>query len=261
MRGIVCLFERLIQHRYWSLSLISIVQESTFQRGAYPVFAAVGRFDRSLFWRSKPLPVSQQGGGLLSIGLIGLGSRKDLPKFYRPAAGEVLAVMPAEPIKVSNGSVESVIFQGGLDCGWFAAVAECLLCLRVKVLDAKDTCLYWQGVSDGGGSDSAQIIVIFDMDHTKDAPIDNRFQIVNRSFRLPCNGSFPDYPHDKEKRSGMFGMGRSPWSSILGTRLALIWKFCQLRALWKTLLPFCRKVCLCTNRSLRVIIREQCIRG
>lgn len=86
----------------------------------------------------------------------------------------------------------------------------------MKVLDAEGTCLYWQGVSDGSGGDSAQVIIIFDLNPTNGAPNDTRLQIVNRSFRLSCSEAFTIHLYEYHQSAGMFGIAQSPWSSILG---------------------------------------------
>ena len=134
-------------------------------------------------------------------------------KYHKATTADALARALAELSKVSNGSVSSITFEGGYDCGWVAAVAEWLLCLKVKVLTAEGSCLYSQNGSHT--NDSAQVVIIFDRDTDDSNPSKTtELRIVNRSFRLPCNGEviyfgpFPD-------RVEVFGMGRSSWSTIL----------------------------------------------
>lgn len=66
---------------------------------------------------------------------------------HKPTTADALARALAELSKVSNGNVSSITFEGGYDCGWIAAVAEWLLCLRVKVLTEEGNCLYQQSSS------------------------------------------------------------------------------------------------------------------
>ncbi len=90
---------------------------------------------------------------------LALADRRPHSQCYKATTVDALAHALAELSKVSNGSVSSITFQGGYDCGWIAAVAEWLLCLKVKVLTEEGNCLYWQDSSQT--DDSAQVIIIF----------------------------------------------------------------------------------------------------
>ena len=127
---------------------------------------------------------------------------------------DALAHALAELSKVSNGSVSTVTFEGGYDCGWIAAVAEWLLCLKVKVLTEEGSCLYWQDSSHT--NDSAQVIVIFDTHSpAHDLAKTKELRVVNRSFRLPCDGEVKVIHRVGADSGEIFGMGRSSWSTIL----------------------------------------------
>ena len=134
-------------------------------------------------------------------------------QYHKATTADALARALAELSKVSNGSVSSITFEGGYDCGWIAAVAEWLLCLKVKVLTEKGSCIYWPDNSHTIGS--AQVIIIFKT-HTHDPDIaeTKELKIVNRSFHLPDKGI-----STLLQRSGdhgeVFAMGRSSWSTIL----------------------------------------------
>ena len=140
--------------------------------------------------------------------------RRPYSQFHNATTVDALARALAELSKVSNGSVSSITFQGGYDCGWIAAVAEWLLCLRVKVLTEEGSCLYWQDSSHTSGS--AQVIIIFNA-HTHDPELAETkgLRVVNRSFRLPCNGGVEIVRRADAAPGELFGIGRSSWSTIL----------------------------------------------
>ena len=132
---------------------------------------------------------------------------------YNATTVDALAHALAELSKVSSASVSSITFEGGYDCGWIAAVAEWLLCLKVKVLTEEGNCLYWQHGSHMNGS--AQVIIIFRTDsHDSNRSETKGLRVVNRSFRLPSNGEVKLV--DRSSDAGeFFGMGRSDWSTVL----------------------------------------------
>ena len=132
---------------------------------------------------------------------------------HKSTTADALARALAELSKVSNGSVSSITFEGGYDCGWVAAVAEWLLCLRVKVLTEEGNCLYHQGSSQNDAS--AQVIIIFST-HTDDHELaeTTKLEVVNRTFHLPYNGISTLLTRSGD-RGEVFGMGRSRWSTIL----------------------------------------------
>ena len=131
-------------------------------------------------------------------------------QFQKATTADALAHALVELSKVSNGSVSSITFEGGNDCGWIASVAEWLLCLKVKVLTEKGSCLYWQD-----SNEPAQVIIIFQRNtHGSDPAETKELRAVNRSFRLPCNGVHLISRADDDYGE-LFGMGRSSWSTIL----------------------------------------------
>ena len=132
---------------------------------------------------------------------------------HRATTADALARALAELSKVSNGNVSSITFEGGYDCGWIAAVAEWLLCLRVKVLTEEGNCLYEQDSSQNNAF--AQVIIIFNT-HTHDPELaeTKKLKVVNRTFHLPYNGISTLVVRSGD-RGEVFGMGRSRWSTIL----------------------------------------------
>ena len=132
---------------------------------------------------------------------------------YNATTVDALAHALAELSKVSNGSVSGITFQGGYDCAWIAAVAEWLLCLKVKVLTKEGDCLYWQDSNHTNGS--APVVVIFNTQtHDLHRPETTKLEVVNRTFYLPYNGIMEllQLPGDGGE---VFVMGRSSWSTIL----------------------------------------------
>ena len=135
-------------------------------------------------------------------------------KLYKATTVGALASALAELSNVSNGSVASITFEGGYDCGWIAAVAEWLLCLKVKVLTEEGICLYWQDSSQN--NDSAQVIIIFDTHtHHPNLAGTRDLKVVDRSFRLTSNGAVELFRRSGRDVGELFGMGRSNWSTIL----------------------------------------------
>ena len=135
--------------------------------------------------------------------------------YHKATTVDALAYALVELSKVSSGSVSSITFEGGYDCGWIAAVAEWLLCLKVKVLTEDGNCLYWQDSSHTNGS--AQVIIIFNTrSHTPDLAETKELRVVNRTVRLPCNGKVKFFRRSGDEDGELFGMGRSSWSTILG---------------------------------------------
>ena len=130
------------------------------------------------------------------------------------ATVDALALALAELSKVSDGSIHTVTFEGGYDCGWLAAVAEWLLCLKVQVLTEKGSCLYWQDSSHTDGT--AQVVIVFDTQSLAHDPAETkRLRVVDRSFRLSCDAEVKVIHHVGADSGEIFGMGRSSWSTIL----------------------------------------------
>ena len=132
---------------------------------------------------------------------------------YKATTVDALAHAIAELSNVSNGNVSSITFEGGCDCGWIAAVAEWLFCLKVKVFTEDSSCLYWQDSSHT--NDSAQVTIIFTT-HPDNLNLarTRELKVVNRTFRLPCNRRVVFF-RDSGIERDLFGMGRSSWSTIL----------------------------------------------
>ena len=139
--------------------------------------------------------------------------RQPHSQYHKATTADALASALAELSNVSNGSVSSITFEGGYDCGWIAAVAEWLLCLRVKVLTEEGNCLYQQDSSRNYAS--AQVIIIF-KPHTRDPELaeTKKLELVNRTFHLPYNGISTLLQRSSD-HGEVFAMGRSSWSTIL----------------------------------------------
>ena len=133
---------------------------------------------------------------------------------YQATTFDALAHAIAELSNVSNGNASSITFEGGYDCGWIAAVAEWLLCLKVKVLTEDGNCLYWPDSSHT--NDSAQVTIIFTT-HPDNLNLAKTkgLKVVNRTFRLPCNRRAIFFHDSGDDGKELFVMGRSSWSTIL----------------------------------------------
>lgn len=149
--------------------------------------------------------------------------RRPHSRYHKATTVDALAHALAELSKVSNGSVSSITFEGGYDCGWIAAVAEWLLCLKVKVLTDEGSCLYWQDSSHT--NDSAQVIIVFNtLSRDHDLAKTKEVRVVNRSFRLPCDGEVQIIHRVGAESGETFGMGRSSWSTILEDTFGSVFK-------------------------------------
>jgi hypothetical protein len=68
--------------------------------------------------------------------------RGSVPSLHEPTTAQALAGALLELAKVANGKLRSIIFEGGIDCAWLAAVSQWLLSLRVEIIDRSGVCLY-----------------------------------------------------------------------------------------------------------------------
>lgn len=103
-------------------------------------------------------PVLVEGFSRL-IGGISLGC--DQQPLHTPTTPKALAGAIQELSKVSNGTLRNVTFQGGVDCGWLAAVAQWLLCLRVEIIDPSGNCLY---LNFSRNEDHSQVTIFQQLD-------------------------------------------------------------------------------------------------
>ena len=141
-----------------------------------------------------------------------LGNTKvqEKERFVKATAPEALATAIKMLSDVSQGRISTVELRGGLDCGWIAAFARFVLCLRVTVTNENGECLYQYRSHDNM---LPQINLVFDLSQSGDLVPKRDLQIVKRTLRLPYNGSFPF--QTASKSCELFCPGRSSWSTIL----------------------------------------------
>jgi hypothetical protein len=100
-----------------------------------------------------------------------------LPPLHEPTTSKALAGALLELAKISNGSLRSVTFQGGIDCAWLTAVSQWLLNLRVEIIDAYGVCLYSNVIPN---SDlHAQVIII---QNSSDTAHENEAKALSRPY-------------------------------------------------------------------------------
>ncbi|KFY82595.1 hypothetical protein V498_08536 [Pseudogymnoascus sp. VKM F-4517 (FW-2822)] len=112
--------------------------------------------------------------------------------------------------KVSSGSLRSITFVGGGDCGWLAALAQWLLSLRVDILDADGSVLYSSKTSVGPSYYPQVIIVRQSGDSRSNTMVLKK--AVTVSPGKPC---FIIGTPDFDRQFHLFSAGRSEWSTIL----------------------------------------------
>lgn len=143
----------------------------------------------------------------------------DQQPLHTPTTAKALAGAIQELSKVSNGTLRDVTFQGGVDCGWLAAVAQWLLCLRVEILDSNGTCLY----SNFLRSDHhAQVIVIQQLEMMGDL---EGTMVSGRSYFVPpgcLRFGLADHNATKEAESiHLYSHGRAQWDNIIKKYVAI----------------------------------------
>lgn len=110
-------------------------------------------------------------------------------------------------IQVSNGSLESVQFLGGADCGWIAAFAHWLLDLSVEIRDPSGETVYRPAAINSSKLRDAQVLIIFGGSTTND------LQLVRKTFVVPSGQSLL---REQESTQGdMLSYGRVQWALIL----------------------------------------------
>ncbi|KAE8444043.1 hypothetical protein EG329_000911 [Mollisiaceae sp. DMI_Dod_QoI] len=98
---------------------------------------------------------------------------------HTPTTPKALAGALKELSRVSNGSLRSVTFEGGIDCGWIAAVAQWLLCLRVEIVDASGNCVYTTSTASGF---HPQVTLIQNLSSISNSP---KITLLSRSYLVP----------------------------------------------------------------------------
>ena len=136
--------------------------------------------------------------------------------FFLPTSAKDLGVALLSLSKVSDGTYDSITIYGGIDCGWLAAVAEWLFCLKIDVLTTFGEFLY-RSRAPNEASDS-QVVIVYSFEPT----IPSRsVQVIDRTLRLKNGGLHllnrrPDFgPNGTHLDQEMFSFGRSSWPTIL----------------------------------------------
>ena len=115
--------------------------------------------------------------------------------------------------RVSNGNLRSVTFEGGVDCGWLAAVAQWLLSLRIEIIDDSGTCIY----SNSSKSElHAQVTIIQRQSTIPNSPGAN---VLRRSYFIPpgslCFSLVGKNTINEMPAMHLYSHGRSEWDNIL----------------------------------------------
>lgn len=126
-------------------------------------------------------------------------------------SANALAGALLELAKVSSGTVRSVTFIGGVDCGWLAALAQWLLCLRVDIVAADGSVLYSSRTS-ADPSYYPQVSIVQQLGHSSRS---NTTLIKQSVFVKPGRRFFGIKGDILNGRGHFFSAGRSEWSTIL----------------------------------------------
>ncbi|KFY87162.1 hypothetical protein V500_07137 [Pseudogymnoascus sp. VKM F-4518 (FW-2643)] len=126
-------------------------------------------------------------------------------------SANALAGALLELAKVSSGTVRSVTFIGGVDCGWLAALAQWLLCLRVDIVAADGSVLYSSRTS-ADPSYYPQVSIVQQLGHSSRS---NTTLVKQSVFVKPGRRFFGIKRDILNSRGHFFSEGRSEWSTIL----------------------------------------------
>lgn len=125
-----------------------------------------------------------------------------------PTSADALARALCELAKVSSGTVRSVTFIGGVDCGWIAALAEWLLSLRVEILAADGSVLHSsKALIDP--SYYAQVIIVNQLNQASQS----NTTLYKESVFVPRGKIF--FHTKRGHLNDIFFAGKSEWSTIL----------------------------------------------
>ncbi|MCJ1433648.1 hypothetical protein MMC27_003012 [Xylographa pallens] len=130
------------------------------------------------------------------------------PVLREATTPEALGLALLELAKISNGTLRSVVFHGGADCGWLAAVAEWLLSLRVEIINEKGVCVY-RSQSEPDADAYAQVVIMLQADNDG-SPTS---LVHGRTHLVPSGG--PCFEFRPEVQQHIYSYGRSEWSTIL----------------------------------------------
>ncbi|KFX93252.1 hypothetical protein V490_04931 [Pseudogymnoascus sp. VKM F-3557] len=128
-----------------------------------------------------------------------------------PTSAKALAKALSELSKVSSGTVRSVTFIGGVDCGWLAALSQWLLSLTVDIVDADGLVLYSSRTSDDPLY-YPQVTIMLQSD--QDGQVNTA--VLKKSVLVPPGDFFASII--SRTSSGQFSgfySGRSEWQTIL----------------------------------------------
>lgn len=126
---------------------------------------------------------------------------------------KALAGALLELANVSNGNTKNVTFEGGLDCGWIAVVAQWLFSLSLQILDHSGNPLY----SNIDARDGAEPQVTIKQ-HINDGSGRTATLVSSRSFLVPPGSLSFQSGHgflEDDPDHTLFSRGRSNWSGIL----------------------------------------------
>ncbi|KFY33840.1 hypothetical protein V494_07273 [Pseudogymnoascus sp. VKM F-4513 (FW-928)] len=125
-------------------------------------------------------------------------------------SADSLARALLELSKVSSGTVQSVTFIGGADCGWLAALAQWLLSLRVDIVAANGSVLY-SSRTPADSSYYPQVSIIRQLGHNSQI----NTTLVKQSVFVKQGRLFFDIKRDPFSQDHFFSAGRSEWPTIL----------------------------------------------
>ncbi|OBT66768.1 hypothetical protein VE03_04028 [Pseudogymnoascus sp. 23342-1-I1] len=126
-------------------------------------------------------------------------------------SANALASALLELAKVSSGTVRSVTFIGGLDCGWLAALAQWLLSLRVDIITADGSVVYSSRTS-ADTSYYPQVSIVQQLSFRNRS----NTTLIKQSVFVMAGQLFFGATRDVTNGQGhFFAAGRSEWSTIL----------------------------------------------
>lgn len=125
-------------------------------------------------------------------------------------SADALASALLELAKVSSGTIRSVTFIGGIDCGWLAALAQWLLSLKVDIVAADGSVLYSSRTS-ADLSYYPQVSIVHQSGHSSQT----NTALLKQSVFVKPGHLFFGVARNIKVRRNFFSVGRSDWSTIL----------------------------------------------
>lgn len=146
--------------------------------------------------------------------LVGFPSRGcEIRPLQEPTNAKSLAGALLKLARISNDVTNNVTFEGGVDCGWIAAVAQWLFGLRLQMLDASGSYLYSNVDARAGAK--PQVTNIKDLNGGSGRVVT---LVSSRSFLVPPGSLMFRLLHETlsdDSTQHLFTKGRSNWSCIL----------------------------------------------